>query len=195
MDGLSNKISPLFNKLLANPVIERVIGKDESVSPVPSSPSENLQHSATAESGPLSGQLWDVSSRQAQSRYLQARQLGRLDPALYVSEETEDLYEITPGHLGRIWFTVTYSKSNELLKVTVHKARNLRQLSLSSGASVGGVEHAMTANDDSTLQDFRINSVNYEDLAIICSDSSVFLATEAKEMGISGAHQIEKWIQ
>lgn len=88
---------------------------------------------------------------------VQARQLGRLDPALYVSEETEDLYEISPSHLGRVWFTVNYSKANELLRVTIHKARNLRQLSVpGSSPSTAGMEHAATVNDECLVQDFRI---------------------------------------
>ncbi|KAA0194803.1 Synaptotagmin-15 [Fasciolopsis buskii] len=159
MDSFSNRISPIINKIRTNPLVERVIGRDETipVSPISANEEQSPQHPTTKDNGPLSGQLWDVSSRQAQNRHLQARQLGRLDPALYVSEETEDLYEISPSHLGRVWFTVNYSKANELLRVTIHKARNLRQLSVpGSSPSTAGMEHAATVNDECLVQDFRI---------------------------------------
>ncbi|KAA3676927.1 synaptotagmin-15 [Paragonimus westermani] len=89
---------------------------------------------------------------------VQGRHLGKLDPTLYLSEEGEELYDIPPGHLGRIWFTVAYSRASELLTITVHKARNLRQCSLAGGASfcVTGAEQTGTENEDSLVQDFRV---------------------------------------
>ncbi|VEL35990.1 unnamed protein product [Protopolystoma xenopodis] len=57
---------------------------------------------------------------------VQGRQLGRLNPALYLTEDTEELYDIPLGHIGRVWFTVSYHRSREQLKVLIHKVRNLR---------------------------------------------------------------------
>ncbi len=55
-----------------------------------------------------------------------SRELGRLDPNLYLSETNEDLYDVPLGHLGRVWFTISYDSTAEQLRITIHKARNLR---------------------------------------------------------------------
>nr|QQY02577.1 synaptotagmin-6 [Cryptocotyle lingua] len=162
MEEFSNKISPIINKLFNSQVFDRVLGKDdthssnltEQRSVLTGGACSNVMNPMTA-SGPLSGQCWDMTPRHKSSRYLHGRQLGKLDPQLYLSEEGEDLYDITPGHLGRIWFTVSYSRSNELLKVTVHKARNLRKWSMFGAL---GSEHTQLSGqtEDSVLQDFRV---------------------------------------
>ncbi|KAL7059552.1 hypothetical protein AAHC03_012972 [Spirometra sp. Aus1] len=71
-------------------------------------------------------QAWSKPIKYKPSEYARSRELGRLDPALYVSEKNEDLYDVPLGHLGRLWFTLSYDQTSERLHVTVHKARNLR---------------------------------------------------------------------
>ncbi|GAA55518.1 Synaptotagmin-15 [Clonorchis sinensis] len=164
MEEISNKLSPIFSKILGSQVLDRVLGKDGTdgsdvvgqQSTITSGASSNS--SCTLEqikSGPLAGQCWDMTVRHSSSRYSHSRQLGKLDPRLYLSEEGEDLYDITPGHLGRIWFTVSYSRSNELLKVTVHKARNLRKWSV-FGSLTPDQSQIATQNEECLLQDFRV---------------------------------------
>ncbi|VDQ02190.1 unnamed protein product [Trichobilharzia regenti] len=89
---------------------------------------------------------------------LQGRHLGRLNPSLYLSEETEDLYEIQPGHIGRVWFSVSYNKRMELLKVTIHKARNLRQMSINSKSQYVGSSSVQsgTFSEEHATVDYRV---------------------------------------
>ncbi|CAL8098248.1 unnamed protein product [Calicophoron daubneyi] len=159
MDGISNKITPLIQKIFGNPNqdLQRPDQPDDSVNfqspsklctPIVSLRGTNSQEFPSDSSS-------DGAGRHIPGRF--CRQLGRLDPALYLSEETEELYEIPPGHLGRIWFTVSYSKSQELLRVTVLKMRNLRTFSGLHNPSVFGTDQAYANNsDDSTIQDFRV---------------------------------------
>lgn len=51
--------------------------------------------------------------------------MGAIDPALYREVDADDDYEVTPDHVGRIWFAVQYERESEKLLVTIMKARNL----------------------------------------------------------------------
>ena len=91
-----------------------------------------------------------------------SRELGRLDPNLYLSETNEDLYDVPMDHLGRVWFTISYDEAAEQLRITIHKARNLRPPHLQSFRT----STAITSNDMASLsvltpaptQDCRIRS-------------------------------------
>ncbi|CAH8651111.1 unnamed protein product [Heterobilharzia americana] len=144
MENVSNKISPFFTRLFNNQLLDRILGIEDSVNQ-PNDPyyrtnshdiSRNNNNDCETQKNPTSG-VPDFQYH-TQSRYLQGRHLGRLNPSLYLSQETEDLYEVPPGHIGRVWFSISYNKVMELLKVTIHKARNLRQISTTSSLQFTG---------------------------------------------------------
>uniref|UniRef100_A0A0R3WSQ9 Cadherin domain-containing protein n=1 Tax=Hydatigena taeniaeformis TaxID=6205 RepID=A0A0R3WSQ9_HYDTA len=91
--------------------------------------------------------------------------LGRLDPNLYLSETNEDLYDVSIDHLGRVWFTVSYDETAEQLRITIHKARNLRSPRYQSFRS----SSAIISNDMTSLglltpaptQDCRISLLSW----------------------------------
>ncbi|VDN09036.1 unnamed protein product [Dibothriocephalus latus] len=88
---------------------------------------------------------WSKPVKYKPSEYARSRELGRLDPTLYVSEKNEDLYDVPLGHLGRLWFTLSYDQTSERLHVTVHKARNLRSPNYRSLRFSVGVPTDLTA--------------------------------------------------
>uniref|UniRef100_A0A1I8FL86 C2 domain-containing protein n=1 Tax=Macrostomum lignano TaxID=282301 RepID=A0A1I8FL86_9PLAT len=75
---------------------------------------------------------------------VKSRALGQLDPTLYFNEGADELYEQPPGHVGRLWFVLNYSKDAEQLTVTVAKARNLRP---SNGGGSGSGRETTQAAD------------------------------------------------
>lgn len=104
-----------------------------------------------------------------------SRELGKLDPTLYLSEMSEELYDVPMDHLGRVWFSISYDETTEQLRVTIHKARNLRppryqslRASASTGTS-GNVGDGLNSTQDITAfsllspvptQDSRVRSVS-----------------------------------
>nr|CAH8870486.1 unnamed protein product [Trichobilharzia regenti] len=160
MENISNKISPLFNRLFSNQLFDRIISGDDHVNSSANTHHDNNSHETSTKNeyqkNPTSG-IPDFQYH-TQSRYLQGRHLGRLNPSLYLSEETEDLYEIQPGHIGRVWFSVSYNKRMELLKVTIHKARNLRQMSINSKSQYVGSSSVQsgTFSEEHATVDYRV---------------------------------------
>ncbi|KAM7542638.1 hypothetical protein Aperf_G00000017855 [Anoplocephala perfoliata] len=106
--------------------------------PQPLVPSQNallkrqpfLQQS-TVDSSPSGGEkgdspCWSPPVKYKPSAFAKSRELGKLDPTLYLSEMNEELYDVPMDHLGRVWFSISYDETTEQLRITIHKARNLR---------------------------------------------------------------------
>uniref|UniRef100_A0A5K3ELV6 C2 domain-containing protein n=1 Tax=Mesocestoides corti TaxID=53468 RepID=A0A5K3ELV6_MESCO len=92
---------------------------------------------------PLSPPTWSPPVKYQPSEFVKSRELGRLDPNLYLNETNEDLYDVPLDHLGRVWFTISYDETAEQLRITIHKARNLRaphHQSLRSSGSIAPSE-------------------------------------------------------
>uniref|UniRef100_A0A1I8GBD3 C2 domain-containing protein n=1 Tax=Macrostomum lignano TaxID=282301 RepID=A0A1I8GBD3_9PLAT len=59
------------------------------------------------------------------SQRLSNKEIGHVDPTLYLNFDQDEYYEVTEEHIGRIWFRVRNLPGENKLEVSVFKARNL----------------------------------------------------------------------
>ncbi|KAL5962487.1 Synaptotagmin-15 [Taenia solium] len=134
--------------------------------PLPASaPTPSFKRQSTVESTSSIREMdspssWSTPIKYRPSAFAKSRELGRLDPNLYLSETNEDLYDVPIDHLGRVWFTISYDETAEQLRITIHKARNLRspryQSFRSSSAIISNDVTSLSLLTPAPTQDCRI---------------------------------------
>ncbi|EUB56612.1 synaptotagmin XV-a [Echinococcus granulosus] len=137
--------------------------------PLPvSAPTPSFMQQSTVESTSSLREMdspsgWSTPIKYRPSAFAKSRELGRLDPNLYLSETNEDLYDVPIDHLGRVWFTISYYETAEQLRITIHKARNLRspryQSFRSSSAIISNDMTSLSLLTPAPSQDCRIRKV------------------------------------